>query len=577
MEIKIVKNILIDNPVFKPLHIKTDPIIDISGDPSRQAVINDSLTPSYYDYYKTDNINRFEFLNLKLKGDNLYGQIHINTAENIETVPIETLVKLYYEDKELILIDEQETIDGKVTFNNLNTELEYLIIVQDLAKKYTAKMARAKPAINDMPELQIYKLQEYFDSSNQEYNMSFKIKGKVGEIYFNNKFPKFVDFKYIEGVDYYTVTAKQSSSSFGYELNIIDMRPNSEATYSYVYKTDSLSIDPINTTIKVIELPRYIAESYLTPFYISNLKDPNADMSAICVHGLRPISNAVQFDFMIKNNETYNLVDTLLYSTYGVLSENMSKTDNTIKVINYSDKPFFRNGDLIYIDDELMIIDEFDNTLNTITVRRGVLDTYPTEHISLSKIYFINKNAFVNSLYEPAEYNAKVLTDTFYKKQSVNNVSDYIFETTGRTTKPLNVSNVKFNNSNIIKNSYNFNSTLTFNTRYYNNTNDWYFDHSDIVFDITVINVYSRISNKLIYSKETKDTNVYLHNSLFNDEEKLRVEIYTKDKYDRESHTKYYYDFILIKPEHELVYTEENDFPGDEIIELQFEAINDSL
>lgn len=577
MEIKIVKNILIDNPVFKPLHIKTDPIIDISGDPSRQAVINDSLTPSYYDYYKTDNINRFEFLNLKLKGDNLYGQIHINTAENIETVPIETLVKLYYEDKELILIDEQETIDGKVTFNNLNTELEYLIIVQDLAKKYTAKMARAKPSIDDMVELQIYKLQEYFDSLNQEYNMAFKIKGKIGDIYFNNKFPKFVDFKYIEGLDYYTVTAKQSSSSFGYELNIIDMRPNSEATYSYVYKTDSLSIDPINTTIKVIELPRYIAESYLTPFYISNLKEPNVDMSAICVHGLRPISNAVQFDFMIKNNETYNLVDTLLYSTYGVLSENMSKTDKTIKVINYSDKPFFRNGDLIYIDDELMIIDEFDNTLNTITVRRGVLDTYPTEHTSLSKIYFINKNAFVNNLYELSEYNAKVLTDTFYKKQSINNVSDYKFEITGRTTKPLNVSNVKFNNSNIIKSSYNFNSTLTFNTRYYTNTNDWYFDHSDVVFDITVINVYSRISNKLIYSKETKDTNVYLHNSLFDDEEKLRVEIYTKDKYDRESHTKYYYDFILIKPEHELVYTEENDFPGDEIIELQFEAINDSL
>jgi hypothetical protein len=174
---------------------------------------------------------------------------------------------------------------------------------------------------------------------------------------------------------------------------------------------------PTDTTPTPV-IYRKIFES---PYYVQALEKGDANAQAISplisfirATAVSPSGIAISSELWDTASTIYSLKNEIDFQFSGVLTTDITKLTTILPVGGLIDEVNLTIESFLYLEEELLYVDDFDLTMNTITVKRGVLDTVPKIHLTGSRFIAI---ASIHSS-DPTEFvvgetvSAKLLTQT---------------------------------------------------------------------------------------------------------------------------------------------------------------------
>lgn len=235
------------------------------------------------------------------------------------------------------------------------------------------------------------------------------------------------------------ITLELVEDVFGLPSNVY----TSVATSGWVNTTKSP--EPV-LTLKPYELSYY--ELYTTTTESERLSWPeNVSFSAVVAEA----PNSDCSGFSLFDSVTEESVDEGLFAPTFELNEDIDKV-STVASINIS--PFddiytLAKGGLAWLNDELVEITGYNLSTNTVTMRRGCIDTIPMVHSTGSKIFLhrgidAGIDLTPRVAFEQVDY--KLLTETSNGVLQVGQAPTESFTLAGNLDKPYPPGNVKVNN-----------------------------------------------------------------------------------------------------------------------------------
>lgn len=133
------------------------------------------------------------------------------------------------------------------------------------------------------------------------------------------------------------------------------------------------------------------------------------------------------------------------FTGYAYLNADITATATVLPIANASMFDSGNIGQALLVDNEYMRLDAISADGTTITVARGVGDTVPAPHESVTPIFTVDDDATYNGvLYTPGdELSAKVLTRTSNDRLSIDDAPEDTITLTGRQARPYAPADVR--------------------------------------------------------------------------------------------------------------------------------------
>ncbi|MFW1959164.1 hypothetical protein [Acinetobacter johnsonii] len=220
--------------------------------------------------------------------------------------------------------------------------------------------------------------------------------------------------------------------------------------------SSSIVIDtPVETTPKPPQpaLFKAFELSYLEAVQLNGQKavdealayNPDAGYAAVIAK--RPQTNSLNALMYTDTGNDYERAGAIAYSETAELDQSISKTDTAFIVKQAGDIDMVSIGTQITVNHEIMVYESHDKETGLLTVKRGVLDTVPQNHLAGSILYFADDFVTV----DPTEYvtgeiiNVKALTTTPSGILSLDDVDAQPVEIQARAIRPYPPADVKIN------------------------------------------------------------------------------------------------------------------------------------
>lgn len=220
--------------------------------------------------------------------------------------------------------------------------------------------------------------------------------------------------------------------------------------------SSSIVIDtPVDTTPKPPQpaLFKAFELSYLEAVQLNGQKavddalayNPDAGYAAVIAQ--RPQSNSLNALMYTDTGNEYERAGVIAYCETAELDQSISQINTSFIVKDAGDIDMVSSGTQITINQEIMMYQSYDEETGLLTVKRGVLDTIPQNHLAGSVLYFADDFVTV----DPTEYvtgeiiNVKTLTTTPSGILSIDDVDAQQVEIKARAIRPYAPANVKIN------------------------------------------------------------------------------------------------------------------------------------
>ena len=112
----------------------------------------------------------------------------------------------------------------------------------------------------------------------------------------------------------------------------------------------------------------------------------NPDAGYVGAGAVRPNGSALSCRLFTDNGDDYEDAASMDYCPGATLAQDIGHMEDTFLVSDWSDPEEIQIGSWFQVDDELMAVTGI--TENTVTVKRGVLDTVPVPHLSGAALVF---------------------------------------------------------------------------------------------------------------------------------------------------------------------------------------------
>lgn len=234
---------------------------------------------------------------------------------------------------------------------------------------------------------------------------------------------------------------------------------------SYINKQESLWVDPAQAAEPVadsqlVELPYYEIETSFSDGDKSTFTNETAFLQVVSATPpitstnyqlwLSPTTTIGDYKFDLNGTYTPNVViDTAI----------TIPTSDAVQVLTWSSNngilPVVGDGIYGYLNNEIVLIQSYDVTLKTITIKRGLFDTIPTTHPINSRLYFTQDF----SIFGRQQYIADPITETgddIYARLlprssidilDINSTSEQSLSFIGRQAKPYSPAKVQVNSN----------------------------------------------------------------------------------------------------------------------------------
>ena len=220
--------------------------------------------------------------------------------------------------------------------------------------------------------------------------------------------------------------------------------------------SSSIVIDtPVDTTPKPPQpaLFKAFELSYLEAVQLNGQKavddalayNPDAGYAAVIAQ--RPQSNSLNALMYTDTGNEYERAGVIAYCETAELDQSISQINTSFILKDAGDIDMVSSGTQITINQEIMVYQSYDEETGLLTVKRGVLDTIPQNHLAGSVLYFADDFVTV----DPTEYvtgeiiNVKTLTTTPSGILSIDDVDAQQVEIKARAIRPYAPANVKIN------------------------------------------------------------------------------------------------------------------------------------
>lgn len=150
----------------------------------------------------------------------------------------------------------------------------------------------------------------------------------------------------------------------------------------------------------------------------------------------------------------YDNEDSLVSNDFGAgfsISQSISATDTLIIYDDVYNQSVIKIDTYAYINDEIVLIAGVDYTNKTITIERGLLDTYPQEHVLGGYLFATQNNYYINSDYNLADTvitKFLPLANGFALDKSL--ATPHTIALDNRYYKPYPPKNIKIDNKDIL-------------------------------------------------------------------------------------------------------------------------------
>lgn len=162
----------------------------------------------------------------------------------------------------------------------------------------------------------------------------------------------------------------------------------------------------------------------------------------------KPLGMALGYEFWTGTG-TYEERNTGDWVPVATLGQDMplSGEDITVSLSAYDDMALYEIGQVVFIDDEELIIANRDITLGTLTLQRGTLDTIPAPHTAGARVWlYSDYQAFDTHEWVSGSYvSAKFLTFTTQDSLPLDRATSLSLGLTGRVSRPYPPGNVRIN------------------------------------------------------------------------------------------------------------------------------------
>lgn len=162
---------------------------------------------------------------------------------------------------------------------------------------------------------------------------------------------------------------------------------------------------------------------------------------------IQPQSNSLNSQMQTDAGDGYSRASTINYSQIAYLDESVDQVKNTFTIKNFGNIDSVRTGSVIFINDEIMVYESFNDVTKLLTVKRGALDTIPQIHDHDSKLFFSDDFvSYDNTEYSDSEIiNVKSLTTTPSGILDIGLADTQSIEIKSRAIRPYPPANVKIN------------------------------------------------------------------------------------------------------------------------------------
>lgn len=139
--------------------------------------------------------------------------------------------------------------------------------------------------------------------------------------------------------------------------------------------------DPEPSTIRLaMELPYLELVQREGQTAVDSALSDNPDLGYVGITGTRPNAGAINAIITSDSGAGYKEVGIVDFSPYCVLAADAGLIDTVLNLASMAETDVVELGTCVQFGDEIMAVVSIDETLSTVTVERGVMDTVPTAH-----------------------------------------------------------------------------------------------------------------------------------------------------------------------------------------------------
>lgn len=144
----------------------------------------------------------------------------------------------------------------------------------------------------------------------------------------------------------------------------------------------------------------------------------------------------------------YEQSSTVYYTSYFKLKNNITATQTEVEVTDVIQTDSFKSGMLAWLNNEIIVIESYNEETSILTIKRGASPTIPKPHLESSEIFVQTTPAITDS----SEYDegltiyGKVLTCTPSGVESLASSLEKSIELVGLPARPYPPANIKINN-----------------------------------------------------------------------------------------------------------------------------------
>ncbi|RLL18017.1 phage tail protein [Acinetobacter chengduensis] len=176
--------------------------------------------------------------------------------------------------------------------------------------------------------------------------------------------------------------------------------------------------------------------------------EKNPDLSYVGMAAIRPNNSHINAALFSDAGAGYDEVSSLDFCPAAELKNAISYTDSALHLQNVREFNLISASNRLQIGNELMSVVSYDAAAKTLTVKRGVSDTVPAQHIAGRILYvWDNRSGLDSTEYLSGEsVLLKALTQTSADQLSIAEATAHTVTCAARAIRPYPPANVKINN-----------------------------------------------------------------------------------------------------------------------------------
>lgn len=230
-------------------------------------------------------------------------------------------------------------------------------------------------------------------------------------------------------------------------IEVVSFSENISSTVVIDDKIDTSPIPPQPALFKSFELSYFESVQKYGQRTVDDALAYNPDSGYVAVIATKPQNNSLNAQMHTDSGSGYENSAIINYCEAAISDQNINKVDSSFIIKNVGNLPSVRVGSQIFINNEIMVFESFDQITKLLTVKRGALDSIPQNHSIGSVLFFADDFISIDETeYAYGEsIDVKVLTTTPGGILSLSSSDTETVVINSRGIRPYPPANVKIN------------------------------------------------------------------------------------------------------------------------------------